>query len=209
MLISPRLSGLYLLFSSETLEFFLMFSLNSVNSVTKIKRAQTCHLLCKRLVCYHSASKTHLNWVQFMLQLFIRFPEFAEFTEFNESSAPFRKNSILNGTSLLSMTYNFRRYFAIELWTACNVTLDCSEFLVWFKMGIKGSMMFRLMSRSYTHDNHCSEILVRHKSQLLLILTRIFCPSFRSVYKTVYRTYYRTSHKCKPVEWQQILVCLF
>ena len=30
-----------------------------------------------------------------MLQCFIRFPEFAEFTEFNESSVPFRKNSIV------------------------------------------------------------------------------------------------------------------
>ena len=29
-----------------------------------------------------------------MLQWFIRFPEFAEFIEFNESSDPFRENSI-------------------------------------------------------------------------------------------------------------------
>ena len=36
-----------------------------------------------------------LNWAQFMLQWFIRFPEFAEFTEFNKSSAPFMKNSIV------------------------------------------------------------------------------------------------------------------
>ena len=36
-----------------------------------------------------------LNWAQFMLQWFIRFPEFNEITEFNESSAPFRKNSIV------------------------------------------------------------------------------------------------------------------
>ena len=34
-----------------------------------------------------------LNWSQFMLRIFIRFPEFAEFTEFTESSAPLRKNS--------------------------------------------------------------------------------------------------------------------
>ena len=34
-----------------------------------------------------------LNWAQFMLQWFIRLPEF-EFTEFSESSVPFRKNSI-------------------------------------------------------------------------------------------------------------------
>ena len=31
-----------------------------------------------------------------MLQLFISFPEFAELAEFNESSAPSRKNSIVN-----------------------------------------------------------------------------------------------------------------
>ena len=52
-----------------------------------IKRAQTCHLLCKRPGCYHSTSKIHVrdtifNWGQFILQRFIRFPEFAEFTEF-------------------------------------------------------------------------------------------------------------------------------
>ena len=40
----------------------------------------------------HSRS---LYWTQFMLQWFLRFPEFAEFTEFNESSAPFRENSIV------------------------------------------------------------------------------------------------------------------
>ena len=39
------------------------------------KRARTCHLLCQRPGCYHSASKTYvdtgsLNWAQFMLQWF-------------------------------------------------------------------------------------------------------------------------------------------
>ena len=45
-----------------TLEFFL----NSANSVTKIfvftvKKAQTCHPLCKRPGCYHSASQTNVR----------------------------------------------------------------------------------------------------------------------------------------------------
>ena len=35
-----------------------------------------------------------LNLAQFLLKWFIRFPEFTEITEFNESSTPFRKNSI-------------------------------------------------------------------------------------------------------------------
>ena len=81
-----------------------MFTLNSANSVTKIfvitlKRARTCHLLCKRPGWYHRMPARHmwergsLNWVQFMLQWFIRFPEFAEFTKFNEIFALFRKNS--------------------------------------------------------------------------------------------------------------------
>ena len=65
-----------------------------------IERVRTCHLLCKRPGCNHHTSKTQvreagtLNWLQFMLQWFIRFSEFAEFTEFNESSAPFRENPI-------------------------------------------------------------------------------------------------------------------
>ena len=85
---------------SSLLEFSINVSLNSLNSVTKnichySKRTRTCHLLCKRPGCYHSASKTHmrgsLNWAQFMLQWFIRFLAFAESTD---SSTPFRKNSI-------------------------------------------------------------------------------------------------------------------
>ena len=77
-----------------------MFSLDSLNSVTKIfviKRTWTCHLLCKRPRCYHSTIKTHVRDRIFKLSPFhasaiIRFPEF---TEFNESCAPFRKNSIV------------------------------------------------------------------------------------------------------------------
>ena len=77
-----------------------MFSQNSMNSVTEkfvySKRIRTCHLLCKRPGCYHSASKTHVRDRIFKLRpihasLIISFPEF---TEFSESSAPFRKNSI-------------------------------------------------------------------------------------------------------------------
>ena len=41
-----------------------MFSLNSLNSVQKILYlkiiCQKCHLLCKKLRCYHSASKTRV-----------------------------------------------------------------------------------------------------------------------------------------------------
>ena len=69
----------------RTREFFLFF----------IKRARTCHLLCKRPRCYHSTSKTHVRDRIFKLssihasviQWFI-----AVITEFNESSGPFRKN---------------------------------------------------------------------------------------------------------------------
>ena len=73
---------------------------NLVNSVTKTivysKRTRTCHLLCKRPGCYHSASKTHVRDRIFKstpihASMIIRFPEFAEFSE---SSAPFKKNSI-------------------------------------------------------------------------------------------------------------------
>ena len=35
-----------------------------------------------------------LNWAQFMLQWFIRFPDFAEFIEFNERAASFRKTPL-------------------------------------------------------------------------------------------------------------------
>ena len=42
----------------------------------------TRHLLCKRLRCYHSTSKTQVAERIFKLKWFIRFLEFAEFTEF-------------------------------------------------------------------------------------------------------------------------------
>ena len=62
------------------------------------KIIQTCHLLYKRPRCYRSTSKIQvergsLNWAQFMLQWFIRFPEFSEFTGF---LIPFKENSDMN-----------------------------------------------------------------------------------------------------------------
>ena len=50
-----------------------------------------------------------------MLQLFISFPEFAESAEFNESSAPSRKNSIVN---LLWCRKAYLVYFHERLCTA-------------------------------------------------------------------------------------------
>ena len=74
-----------------------------------IKRTQTCHLLCKRPGCYHSASKKHVRDRIFKLtpihaSAIIRFPEF---TEFNESSAPYRKNSIARAPNQRAIWWNF------------------------------------------------------------------------------------------------------
>ena len=44
-----------------------------------------------------------------MLQWFLRFSEFPEFTEFNESSAPFRENSIVNTSIESSATHLLRQ----------------------------------------------------------------------------------------------------
>ena len=48
----------------------------------------------------HMWESGSLNWTQFMLYWFI---SFSEFTEFSESSAPFRKNSIVMMISLLQL----------------------------------------------------------------------------------------------------------
>ena len=86
------------------MEFFLNVSLNSVNSVTKIfvitvkglepdtscLRDQDATTVPER----HIWETESLNRAKFILQRFIRFPEFAEFTGFNESSAPFRKKIV-------------------------------------------------------------------------------------------------------------------
>ena len=43
---------------------------------------RTWNLLRNRPKCYHTTNKTQVNWLQFMFQWFIRFPDFSEFTEF-------------------------------------------------------------------------------------------------------------------------------
>ena len=70
------------------------FSLNSLNSVTKIydiERNQTCHTATSCVRDWHTTTVParhmwdfgSLNWAQFVLQWFI---SFSEFTEFSESS---------------------------------------------------------------------------------------------------------------------------
>ena len=96
--------------------FLYMFSLNSLNSVTKdiiiLKRLlgsnplspvwETETLpLCHR----YTANRRQLNSSQFMLQWFLRFPEFAEFSE---SSALFRENAI--GTDTNSQCYTVHKH---------------------------------------------------------------------------------------------------
>ena len=78
----------------KALEFFLNVSLNSGNSVTRIfvitVKGLELAISCLRDQHATTAPARHLwktgslNWLQFMLQWFIRFPEFPEF---NESSA--------------------------------------------------------------------------------------------------------------------------
>ena len=77
-----------------------MLSANLVTKVFVIKKARTCHLLCKKPGCYHSTNKTQVTCSPFKLipihdLVIFRFPEFTEIIEFNEISAPFRKNSII------------------------------------------------------------------------------------------------------------------
>ena len=38
-----------------------MFSLNLATKIFVIEKVQTCHLLCKKLGCYHSTSKTRVT----------------------------------------------------------------------------------------------------------------------------------------------------
>ena len=91
------------LYKPNSMEFFLMLSLNSVNSVTKKKLKSKRKILGlePRISCVrdrdsttqpqnHGQHSRSLYWTQFMPQWFLRFSEFPEFTE---SSAPFRENS--------------------------------------------------------------------------------------------------------------------
>ena len=70
----------------------MFFTEFSDKKIVYSKRTRTCHLLCNRPECYHSASKTHMRDRIFKsspnhASMIIRFPEFSE------SSTPFRKNS--------------------------------------------------------------------------------------------------------------------
>ena len=38
-----------------------MFSLNPVTEKCIIKRARSCHFVCKRLECYHNTRETHVR----------------------------------------------------------------------------------------------------------------------------------------------------
>ena len=71
------------------------------------------------------------NWAQFMLQWFIRSHELAEFTEFNDSSAPFRNNSILchrlppnnSKTSIHNFNYPHVKVYLLYIFQTVS---DCS-----------------------------------------------------------------------------------
>ena len=78
---------------------------------------------CERDQDAYTVPKISLNWTQFMLQWFIRFPEFAEFTEFNESSAPFRKNFIVS--AIIVNFVGLRRNHRLRL-CHCKVSLQQS-----------------------------------------------------------------------------------
>ena len=74
--------------STESVEFEKYFCKSCI---------RTHYLLCSKPGCYHSTSTTHVRDRIFKLNpihasMIIIFPEF---TEFSESSAPFRKNSII------------------------------------------------------------------------------------------------------------------
>ena len=65
-------------------------SLKGLGPATSCVRDQDATTVSAR----HIWTPRSLNWTQFMLEWFTRFPEFAEFSEFNESSAPLREKSI-------------------------------------------------------------------------------------------------------------------
>ena len=97
-----------------------MLLLNSANLVTKIF-VITCHpaTSCVRdhdastVPARHMWEAGSVNWAQFMLQWYIRFPKFAEF---NENSVTFRRKRYLNILSNKifhwSIIYVWRHYFS-------------------------------------------------------------------------------------------------
>ena len=150
-----------------------MFSLNSANSVTKIfvikvkgfepatfcvrdqdattapaHMRDTFFVLETRMLQQrqHTWETGSLNSAQFMLQSFIRFPEF---TEFNESSASFRKNSIVtlrnaSRTDFQSVTmYNVFQYNA-DSDTRCGLLLKYLSDSI--KLCVTVENLFRVIS---------------------------------------------------------------
>ena len=95
-----------------------MFSLNS--------------LFCRRPRCYYSTNKTPVRdrifkWTQFMLQWFIRFPEFADFSEylFHLGTTPkcTKIRSLLISFSATIRIFNHNTILTIEFFFAFNPKL--------------------------------------------------------------------------------------
>ena len=110
-------------FISESLEFFLnVFSEFSDKNICHYsKRTRTCQLFCERPECYHSASKTHVRGRIFKLSSIhtsVIF-KFSEFVEFSESSALFKKNSILLSVIHLDLLINIWKviFYLIKCWS--------------------------------------------------------------------------------------------
>ena len=87
---------------NKTMEFFLNVSLNSATKIFNITvKGLELAISCVRDQHATTAPVRHmletgsLNWLQFMLQWFTRFPEFAEFTE---RSAHLGKTPIITNT---------------------------------------------------------------------------------------------------------------
>ena len=101
----------------NTMEFFRNVFPEFRDKIFVIKRTRACHLLCKRPKCYHKHmwETGSLNWAQFMVQWFIRFPEF------NESPTPFRKNSnnVAFNIALLDANNHWKHFVQIRRYFFC------------------------------------------------------------------------------------------
>ena len=106
---------------SFSLMFFTEFSDKKLLSLKGLEPATSCgrDQYATTVPARHMWEAGSLNWVQFMPQWFIRFPEFAKF---NESSDPLRKNSIgrVNIQSTLAWFTMSAKRMALTILEACG-----------------------------------------------------------------------------------------
>ena len=150
----PKFWNRYI-FQKVTMEFFLNVFIES--GEFSDKKYLSFNGLEPPTSCVRDQDARERHWLQFMLQWFIRFPEFAEITEFNESSAPFSKNSNVNsnlGFQIVDLLIRFLKSKPNDS-ELPTVFLKCYDILETFLKGNRRKNKMHLAKHYWHFSQQC------------------------------------------------------